>query len=69
VWDAGIWDAAHWGDISPVQLSMQNTMWQSIGMSGFAHAPILQVHIGQQAKPNIELVAIATTQEGGGVNV
>jgi hypothetical protein len=60
---------AQWDQAPPPKPTLRNTLWQSIGMSGFAHAPIVQVHIGQQAKPEVELIAIGTTQEPGGVNV
>jgi hypothetical protein len=44
-------------------------MWVSIGMTGFSHAPIVQVTVAQQARPDVELVAIAATYERAGVNV
>lgn len=46
-----------------------NTMWVSIGQTGFTHAPVVQVTIGQQAKPDVELIAIAATFERAGINV
>ena len=47
----------------------RNTMWVSIGKTGFSHAPIVQVTVAQQAKPDVELVAIAATFEVAGTNV
>ena len=47
----------------------RNTLWVSIGKTGFSHAPIVQVTVAQQAKPDVELVAIAATFEVAGVNV
>jgi len=44
-------------------------MWVSIGKTGFSHAPIVQVTVAQQAKPDVELVAIAATFEVAGTNV
>ena len=44
-------------------------MWVSIGKTGFSHAPIVQVTIGQQAKPDVELIAVGATFEVAGVNV
>jgi hypothetical protein len=35
----------------------------SIGMTGFSHAPIVQVTVAQQAKPEVELISIAATFE------
>jgi len=69
VWDEGLWDAAHWDAAAAPRPAIRNTLWQSIGMSGFAHAPIVQVTVAQVARPTVELIAIATTQERGGVNV
>jgi hypothetical protein len=47
----------------------RNTLWVSIGKTGFAHAPIVQITIGQQARPILELVALSVTYEPAGVNV
>jgi len=47
----------------------RNTMWVSIGKTGFSHAPIVQVTVAQQAKPDVELVAIAAIFEVAGTNV
>jgi len=69
VWDEGLWDDALWDTPAAGKAPIRNTMWVSIGMSGFAHAPIVQVQVAQQARPDVELIAIGTTQETGGVNV
>jgi hypothetical protein len=68
-WDEGLWDAAHWDAAGLDAATTRNTLWVSIGMSGFAHAPIVQVTVAQVSRPRVELIAIATTQERGGVNV
>jgi hypothetical protein len=44
-------------------------MWLSVGMTGFSHAPIVQITVAQQATPDVELIAIAATYERAGVNV
>ena len=85
VWDQGRWgpltaatvppppaDVARWAQWDqPVPLRPQNrnTLWVSIGMSGFAHAPIIQVTIAQTLRPEVELVAVTATFEVAGVNV
>ena len=69
VWDEGLWDDAVWDAPSLGRPAMRNTLWMSIGMMGFAHAPIVQVTVAQVARPSVELVAIAATYEGAGVNV
>ena len=38
---------------------VRNTGWVSIGVTGFSHAPIVQVTMAQQAKPNVELISTA----------
>jgi hypothetical protein len=69
VWDQGLWDQAKWDQASVSQPPARNTGWVSIGMEGFSHAPIVQVTVAQQAKPNVELISIAATYERLGVNV
>jgi hypothetical protein len=69
VWDEGLWDDALWDAPSLGRASMRNTMWVSIGKTGFSHAPIVQITVAQEAKPNVELIAIGTIFEPAGVNV
>ena len=35
---------------------VRNTGWVSIGMTGFRHAPIVQVTVAQNAKPEVDLI-------------
>jgi hypothetical protein len=60
---------AQWDQPSSGLRANRNTLWVSIGKTGFSHAPIVQVTVAQQAKPDVELVAIAATFEVAGVNV
>ena len=69
VWDQGLWDVAKYDQPSISQAPIRNTLWVSIGKSGFSHAPIVQVQIAQRVPPNVELIALAATFERGGVNV
>jgi len=69
VWDQGEWDDAQWDQPSLARPANRNTLWVSIGKTGFSHAPIVQVTVAQQARPEVELVAIAATFEIDGVNV
>jgi hypothetical protein len=69
VWDQGLWDHALWDQPSLGRAPFRNTMWVSIGQTGFAHAPIVQITVSQQARPNVELIAISATMEPAGVNV
>jgi hypothetical protein len=58
------WDQ-HYASHGPVR----NTMWVSIGVTGFSHAPIVQVMVAQNAKPNVDLIAISALFERAGMNV
>lgn len=70
VWDQGLWDQAKWDQPSPLQNpTIRNTGWVSIGETGFSHAPIVQVTMAQQAKPQVELISLSTTYEQLGINV
>jgi len=60
---------AQWDQPGPAKPVNRNTMWVSIGLTGFSHAPIVQIYVGQQVAPKVELVAIAATYEIAGVNV
>ena len=61
VWDQGLWDDARWDQPSAGPAPVKNTMWVSIGETGFSHAPIVQVSVGQQARPDVELISISAT--------
>jgi hypothetical protein len=69
VWDQGLWDQAKWDQAAPGTPAVRNTGWVSIGATGYDHAPIVQVTVAQQAKPDVELIAIGATYESMGVNV
>lgn len=66
-WDSGRWDEATW-DTGSEQFSIV-TGWKSIGASGFAFAPQMQITLGVTPKPEIELVSVDMTYEGGGTVV
>ena len=69
LWDEGLWDDALWDEGVPHPNVVRNTGWVSIGMTGFSHAPIVQVTVAQQARPAVDLINIAATFERAGVNV
>jgi hypothetical protein len=66
-WDVGLWDDAQWDAVSP-QTTIQ-TRWNSIGRTGFAIMPQIQVTSGVTASPDGELVAFDLLYETGGVMV
>lgn len=61
-WDVGVWDAA-----SPPQLIQ--TQWVSIGQSGFAINPQLQIACSSSVAPDANLVVLDVLFEYGGVMV
>ena len=76
VWDQGLWgptptsnpptpedkeDYAQWDQPGAGVPPIKNTMWVSIGETGFSHAPIVQVSVEQQIRPNVELVSVSAT--------
>jgi hypothetical protein len=63
LWDQGLWDQAKWDAATPSIPVVRNTGWISIGITGFSHAPVVQVTMAQRAKPEIELISIAATFE------
>ena len=69
LWDEGKWDVAKWDAPAPPAATVRNTGWVSVGQTGFSHAPIVQVTIAQQAKPQIDLISIGATYERAGANV
>jgi hypothetical protein len=69
VWDQGTWDNAKWDQEATGKSVMRNTMWVSIGITGFTLAPVMQVTVAQQAKPSVEFIALDCAYERAGVNV
>jgi hypothetical protein len=69
VWDQGLWDAMKWDQDVPPFSVVHNTGWVSIGMTGYSHAPVVQITMNQRAKPDVELISISATYERCGVNV
>jgi len=65
-WDVGLWDVATW-DVGTELETV--TKWSSVGRSGFAIAPQLQITSGVTPTPKIELVAMDMMFEVGGVMV
>lgn len=65
-WDVGQWDVALWDAGTDYTVTSQ---WRSIGQSGFAIAPQIQITSGTTPKPRIELVSIDLTYEQGAIVV
>lgn len=60
---------AQWDQPVAGQPVVRNTLWVSIGMTGYSHAPIVQITVAQKAKPDVNLISIAATFERAGINV
>jgi hypothetical protein len=69
LWDQGLWDVAKWDAGAPIRPVVRNTGWVSIGMTGFSHAPVVQVTVGQTSKPQVDLILIAATFEREAITV
>lgn len=84
VWDQGLWGPggaavppsqadrdryAQWDQAAAPAPTVRNTGWVSVGRTGYTHAPVVQVTVAQQARPNVELISIDATFERLGVNV
>ena len=55
-WDVGEWDVAQWS-VEEAD-AVTTTEWRSIGQTGFAHAPQIQITCGVAPLPSIKLAAI-----------
>jgi hypothetical protein len=69
LWDEGLWDTAKWDAPGETKPAMRNTMWVSVGATGFSHAPVVQVTVAQQATPEVELISISAIYERYAFNV
>lgn len=63
-WDVGLWDVALWD--AGLNYYTVRTRWTSVGKSGEAHAPILQITSGGSTPPAAELVIFEVLYEAGG---
>lgn len=69
LWDEGLWDAAQWDAATPPTPTIRNTGWVSVGLTGYTHAPVVQVTVAQQARPEVDLISINAVFERAGINV
>jgi hypothetical protein len=61
--------AARWDQPGSGVAPTRTTMWVSIGETGWSHAPIVQVSVFQQARPDVEMLGISMLAEKAGVAV
>ncbi len=69
LWDEGLWGDAIWDAGVPPKPVVRSTGWVSIGMTGYSHAPVVQVTVAQNARPVVDLINIAAIFERAGINV
>lgn len=62
LWDIGLWGTATWGS-QAVKETTQD--WESVSAVGYALAPGIQITSGSIAPPDVELVRIDMTYDGG----
>lgn len=63
VWDSSVWDDGVWDGRS--QTTALSSYWRSVGRTGYAIAPELQLSFGETAPPDVELVGIDMTYSAG----
>jgi len=64
VWGGGIWGSSQWG--APAVLNVYQR-WQSVGGSGYAIAPSVQITAGSIVPLDAELVAVDMTYDQGDI--
>jgi hypothetical protein len=69
VWDQGLWDTAKWDQVGVPEPVVRNTMWVSIGRTGFSLAPVVQVTVAQRAPPEVELITVNAVFDRAGIDV
>lgn len=70
LWDVGVWDVSRWDD-SPLseERETRETYWRSMGRSGRAISPQVQVTCGGARAPDAELVSLDMTYSTGAMVV
>ena len=59
-WDISTWDTSLW-DATGAAVRAEDSQWVSIGRTGYAIAPELQITFGGTAQPDAELIGIDAT--------
>ena len=71
LWGTGVWGTSKWGDgdVANALKETTSTRWRSVSKTGFAIAPQVQVTVGNNRRPDAELVALDILYETGGTVV
>ena len=62
LWDVSLWDVAVWDGATALRTEAR---WTSIGVTGYAIAPEIQLTFGNVAAPDVDLVGVEMTYETG----
>lgn len=63
-WDISVWDVSVW-DASSGGVTATDSQWISVGATGYAHAPVLQMTFGSTAAPTVEYIGADVTIQAG----
>ena len=71
LWGTGVWGTSKWGegDVENALKETVSTRWLSVAKTGFAISPQVQVTVGNNRKPDAELIALVILYEKGGTVV
>lgn len=61
--------AARWDQPGATAAPVRTTWWVSIGETGLSHAPVVQVSVFQEVKPDVEMLGLSMLAEKAGVAV
>lgn len=64
-WDVSTWDVSVWDASSGDGLTATDSQWISVGATGYAHAPVLQMTFGSAAAPSVEYIGADVTVQAG----
>ena len=68
IWDTSLWDGAVW-DGGGGPMLVRPTMWQSVGATGYAHAPQFQMTCSDPIRIEAEIIELTYTYESGSLVV
>jgi hypothetical protein len=61
--------AARWDQPGATAGPVRTTWWVSIGETGLSHAPVVQVSVFQEVRPDVEMLGLSMLAEKAGVAV
>lgn len=64
-WDVSLWDDGLWDAIGELAVQASDSQWTGIGVTGYAHAPELQLTFGSTLSPDVEYIGADVTFRTG----